>query len=104
MEKITKKEHLEYIDKIRKMITIYHSDGKEHTICPMCGIDFEKLYEFVKELYTQVELEQEIEKAREERREEQQKLVDKRIVLVATDIIKSMSIWEFIKLKLKDNK
>lgn len=31
---------------------------------------------------------------------EQQELVDKRIVLVATDIVKSMSIWEFIKLKL----
>jgi len=70
MEEITKKEHLEYIDKIRKMITIYHSDGKEHTICPMCGIDFEKLYEFVKELYTKAEVNQEIDKAREEGREE----------------------------------
>ena len=35
---------------------------------------------------------------------EQQKLVGERIVLVATDIIRSMSIWEFIKLKLKNDK
>ena len=34
---------------------------------------------------------------------EQQKLVDRRIVLVATDIIRNMSIWEFIKLKLKSS-
>lgn len=30
----------------------------------------------------------------------EQELLEERIVLVATDIIKSMSIWEFILLKL----
>ena len=30
-------------DKIKKVIAIYYSDGKEHSICPICGIDFEKM-------------------------------------------------------------
>jgi len=30
----------------------------------------------------------------------EQELLERRIVLVATDIIRSLSVWEFIKLKL----
>jgi len=55
-KEMTREEHKEYIDRIRKIITIYHSDGKEHAICPLCGIDFEELYKFIAELKTQSEV------------------------------------------------
>jgi hypothetical protein len=52
-----KKELLEWREHLIKMFGIYHSDEMRHTDCPLCGVNLEKLSDFMIE---------ELDKAREE--------------------------------------
>lgn len=42
-----KKEILEWREHLIKMFGIYHSDKQRHTDCPLCGVNLEKISDFM---------------------------------------------------------
>ena len=52
-----KKEILKWREHLIKMFGVYHSDEMRHTDCPLCGVNLEKISDFMIE---------ELDKAREE--------------------------------------
>lgn len=42
-----KKEILKWREHLIKMFGVYHSDEMRHTDCPLCGVNLEKIFDFM---------------------------------------------------------